>query len=181
MLAGMYRDNSLVPAEAIRLTALGLLAGGDLRYDALAAAVRRTIAQLAGPSLDLMGPSLELLRFEGLVRPVDGSGERALLSLTDEGRQALEALLCANVRPQVTDFNRLVIGLKLRFLPLLPAGRRRDQLEMMEDLYRAEVARLSALRDGPEGAEGLLGPWLDLEIAAARARIDWCLAAQAAL
>ncbi|HYC12673.1 MAG TPA: hypothetical protein VEC75_00390, partial [Stellaceae bacterium] len=62
----MFRDRSLVPAEAIRLTALGLLAEGPRRYGDLAAAVRHFTGRIVGPSLDLMGSSLELLRYEGL-------------------------------------------------------------------------------------------------------------------
>ena len=36
----MYRDNTLIPSEAIRLLALGILADGDRRYAELASEVR---------------------------------------------------------------------------------------------------------------------------------------------
>ncbi len=81
----MYRDNTLIPTEAIRLAALGILEAGPRRYAELAREVRDFASRFTGPSLDLMGSSLELLRYEGLVDPVDGVGmeDNALLALTD--------------------------------------------------------------------------------------------------
>src|SRR3546814_5579489 len=73
----MYRDNSLVPKEAIRLAALGLLAERDRPYGDLAREVREFAARIVGPSLELLGNSIELLRFEGLIAPVDGKGTRS--------------------------------------------------------------------------------------------------------
>jgi DNA-binding PadR family transcriptional regulator len=180
----MYRDNSLIPSEAIRLAALGSLAKGPRRYGDVAREVRHFIGRLVGPSLDLLGSSLELLRFEGLVEPIDGAGmeDNATLALTQPGRAALHQLLTASLRAQVNDMNKLVMALKLRFLHLLDAEERIAQAEMLEDALRAEIARLSDLRGHPTGSEGLLGPWLDLEIAQAEARLHWCrrMIAQAA-
>jgi Putative AphA-like transcriptional regulator len=61
----MFRDNSLIPAEAIRLAALGMLAESQRRYSDLAGEIRHLTSRIVGPSLDLMGTSLELQRYEG--------------------------------------------------------------------------------------------------------------------
>ncbi len=50
----MYRDNSLIPSEAIRLLALGILAGGDKSYAELAGEVRHFVSHITGPSLELV-------------------------------------------------------------------------------------------------------------------------------
>jgi Putative AphA-like transcriptional regulator len=67
----MFRDHSLVPAEAIRLAALGLLAEAPRPYADLTAEVRYLTSRIAGPSPELMGTSLELLRYEGLVAQIE--------------------------------------------------------------------------------------------------------------
>ena len=67
----MYRDNTLIPTEAIRLAALGSLAEGDKQYAELASEIRYFVARITGPSLDLLGSSLELLHYEGLASPVE--------------------------------------------------------------------------------------------------------------
>lgn len=193
----MFRDNSLIPTEALRLAMLGFLAEGPKRYADLAATVRRFASRMAGPSLDLLAPSLELLRFEGLVAPVDDAaggaaggtpGGRSMednpaLRLTDAGRAALDGLLTANMKPLVNDLNKLVVALKLRFLHLLAREDQLVQLEMLEDLYRNERARLVDLKANEEAAiiDGLLPAWLDQEIAQAEARIAWCQEIQARL
>ena len=64
----MYKDNSLIPTEAVRLAALGTLQEGPRRYADLAAEVRGFVGHIVGPSLDLIGPPMELLRVEGLDR-----------------------------------------------------------------------------------------------------------------
>src|SRR4051794_37480294 len=109
----VYRDNSLIPTEAIRLCALGELAHGPRRYADLAQSVRHFVQRITGPSLDLLGPSLELLRVEGLIEPVDGDGmvDNALLRLTEMGRSSLVKLLTAGIRTQANDFTKLVIAL----------------------------------------------------------------------
>ena len=62
----MYKDNSLVPSEAVRLAALGLLARGPRgSYADLARDIRHITSRIVGPSLDLLGPSLELSRSKG--------------------------------------------------------------------------------------------------------------------
>ena len=67
----MYQDNTLLPREVIRMAALGTLAGRAVSYAELANEVRHFVSRIAGPSLDLMGTSIELLRYEGLVSPMD--------------------------------------------------------------------------------------------------------------
>jgi hypothetical protein len=170
----MLRDNSLVPTEAIRLAALGTLAGRDLRYGDLAREIRHFTSRVVGPSLDLMGTSIELLRYEGLVEAVDGKGmeDNALLRLTAAGRQAFETLMGAHLKVPGGEVNRLAIALKLRFLPLLPPAARRAQLDLIAEWCGAELARLEDLRQH-HAAEDLLSGWLDLDIAQYQARLGW--------
>ena len=51
----MYRDNTLIPSEAVRLLALGILAGTPTSYAELAREVRHFTGRIVGPSLDLVG------------------------------------------------------------------------------------------------------------------------------
>jgi DNA-binding PadR family transcriptional regulator len=171
----MYRDNSLIPTEAVRLAALGELARAPKRYADLAVAVRHFVQRLTGPSLDLLGPSLELLKIEGLIRPVDGQGFRdnALLELTETGRATLTRLLSAPLKVQGSEINRLVVALKLRFLDLLSVEDRGDQLDLLADALAGERARLADLRASTD-ADSPLGRWLDLDLAQIDARIAWC-------
>ena len=66
--APMFRDNSLIPTEAVPAGRAGLAGRGPRRYGDLAAEIRHFTSRIAGPSLDLMGSSLELLRLRGLSR-----------------------------------------------------------------------------------------------------------------
>ena len=59
----MYADNTLTPKEAARLCALGTLADGPLTYEELARSVRHFLDRLQGPILDVMGSSIELLKY----------------------------------------------------------------------------------------------------------------------
>jgi hypothetical protein len=167
----MYRDNSLIPAEAVRLAALGELARAPRRYGDLAVAVRHFVQRLVGPSLDLLGPSLELLKIEGLIRPQ--AGEDPPLELTEPGRDALARLLSAPLQIQGGEINRLVVGLKLRFLDLLPPDGRMDQLDFLADALIGEHARLADLRCATD-PNSPLAAWLDLEIEQIDTKIAWC-------
>jgi DNA-binding PadR family transcriptional regulator len=171
----MFRDNSLIPAEAIRLAALGLLAEAPRRYGELAMEIRHFTSRVVGPSLDLMGTSLELLRYEGLAESVDGEGttDNAMLRLTPAGTEALHALLQARLRAPVGDFNRLALLLKLRFLHHLPAAEQQAQMALMAESIESEVARLEDLRGHHAQAPGPFLDWLDLDLGALRARLDW--------
>jgi DNA-binding PadR family transcriptional regulator len=175
----MFRDNSLVPTEAIRLAALGTLAEEPLRYAELAGKIRHFTARIVGPSLELMGSSLELLRYEGLVEAVEGTGmvDNALLRLSPAGRDALATLLTAGLRAPNGEINKLVLALKLRFLHLLPPAARAEQIDVIAEWLEGEIARLEDLRRGDAAGSDLFLGWLDQDIAQARARLGW-LAAQ---
>jgi hypothetical protein len=170
----MYQDNSLLPREAIRLAALGTLAETPMTYAALAADVRNFASRVAGPSLELMGTSIELLRYEGLVQPVDGATEaNAELTLTDDGREELTQLLRAQLRPPLSDVNKLIVALKFRFLHLLPEEDQQTQLAMMVDACETDLVRLVDLRGQYSGDGGHLVAWLDNEICIVEDRLVW--------
>lgn len=171
----MFRDESLTPKEAIRLAALGLLAQAPKRYADLANEVRHFTARYWGPSLDVMGSSIELLRFEGLVEASAESETSAdtVLRLTDKGRDALVALLSAAVRTPGNDFNKLAVALKLRFMHLLPRAEQREQAEMLVEMREAELARLTDLRATGDVGDGYLPRWLDHDIAQVEADLAW--------
>ena len=176
----LYRDQSLLPTEAVRLAALGLLAAGPRRYGELAVEVRHFISRMLGPSLDVLGTSIELLRYEGLIEP---TGTRAapgqslsadsVVQLTQSGRAALKDLLTSRVRAPLTDLSKLVIALKLRFIHLLDPEERRAQFEMLIDLSTAELARLNDLRAKYAEQDNLLGDWLAQDIAQSEERLAW--------
>jgi DNA-binding PadR family transcriptional regulator len=172
----VYRDNSLIPTEAIRLCALGELALAPRRYADLAQSVRHFVQRITGPSLDLLGPSLELLRIEGLIEPVDGQGmaDNALLSLTQSGRATLLKLLTAGIRAQASDFTKLVIALKLRFLDLLEPAARAIELDRLVEAHERERARLVDLRQAETKEPSPLLDWLELEIRQVDERLAWC-------
>lgn len=172
----MYRDNSLMPKEAVRLAVLGtLIQGGPLRYADLAGSVRYFLDRITGPSLDLMGTSLEMLRYEGLIEALDGTGmeDNALLGPTDAGRAEFEQLMRANVRaPSADGLNKLVIALKLRFLHQLDREAQLDQIDHLVSLYETELARLGDLKRA-ETRQGPFAEWLDQDIAQAEDRLAW--------
>jgi DNA-binding PadR family transcriptional regulator len=169
----MFRDKTLIPTEAIRVLALGLLADRPRRYAELAQELRRFIGLVLGPSLDMLAPSLELLRFEGLAATGDGAGPDAVFAIAEKGRGELLTLLRANVRAPLNDTNRLVIALKFRFLHLLPPDERPAQMALLADLYETERGRLEALRAEDAAGNPAFAAWLDHEIALADERIEW--------
>ena len=171
----MFRDNSLMPKEAIRLAALGFLASGPRGYGELANEVRHFTARYWGPTLDVMASSIELMRLEGLIE-TDAEGETpsdALLGLSEAGEVELHELLSATVRVQANDFNKLVIALKLRFLDLLPPGERRDQVDTMIEMREGELARLCDLRAAHADAGSYFVRWLDHDIDRCGRDIAW--------
>ena len=165
----MFRDNSLMPKEAIRLTALGLLSQGPKSYAALANEVRHFTTRFWGPTLDVMASSIELMRLEGLVE----NDAQAMLLLTDAGRAELRELLSATVRAEASDFSKLAIALKLRFMHLLPAAEQRDQIESLIEMRQSEAARLIDLRGSHAEEEGHFLNWLDREIDRTGADLAW--------
>ena len=158
----MYADNTLTPREAVRLCALGTLASGPRRYSDLAGEIRHFTSHVLGPSLDVMGTSIELLKYEGLV-----------LTISDAGREELATLLTARIRAQSNDMNKLIMALKFRFLHLLPKDDRLDQIDLLLEAAEGEAARLQSLRDHHAADPGLLNVWLDHDIDALEQRIKW--------
>lgn len=176
----MYRDNSLIPSEALRLLALGLLTQGPRRYGALVAEVRDFVGHVVGPSLDLLGAPLEVLKVEGLVAAVEaaaeGSEEEAQdppLAITGAGLAEARRLLLANVRPPANDINKLIVAVKIRFLQLLPLEEQRMQADMLAESCQREVLRLTELRGRLGNDDATFLAWLDREIAAAKDRLTW--------
>jgi DNA-binding PadR family transcriptional regulator len=170
----MYKDNSLIPTEAVRLAALGLLTEAPRPYADLADEVRYFTSRIVGPSLDLIGPPVEVLRVEGLIESAGGgSGSDAALRITEAGRQELMRLLGANLRGPLGEFNKLVIALKLRFLHLLEPAARRLQAELLAEICERELTRLTDLRRHYEGRSGHLVDWLDHDIAQVEQRLGW--------
>jgi DNA-binding PadR family transcriptional regulator len=171
----MFSDNTLTPREAIRLCALGTLALATMRYSELAIAVRHFVSRVLGPSLDAMGPSLELLRYEGLIEAVDGMGmeDDARMVISEAGRKELVTLLTANLRAAATDLNKLIVALKFRFLHLLDTEDRLIQADLLLEVSENELARLEDLREHHRDDEGFLVQWLDHDIDSLEARLSW--------
>ena len=171
----MYRDKTLIPSEAIRLCMLGTLALRPYTYAELSREVRAFTSRIAGPSLDMMGSSIELLRAEGLVAPAIDMSETAeeILELTKTGEKELRFLLVSNVRSPVDGVSQLVFALKLRFLHLLSPEDSRDQIERMREISETERARLLDLKKRYGTEPGEFDAWLDLELTQIEDRLDW--------
>lgn len=173
----MFADNTLTPKEAVRLCALGSIASQPMRYGQLAGAVRHFTSRIMGPSLELMGTSIELLRYEGLVEALDGKGmeDDALLGITPAGRRELHTLLTARLR-LASDLSKLVVALKMRFFHLLEPHEQQDQADLLIDGVEGELARLLDLRGNyaqEEGAGSALVGWLDHDIELLEHRLAW--------
>lgn len=169
----MYADHTLTPKEAIRLCALGSLALAPMRYSDLAISIRHFISRVIGPTPEIMGHSLELLKYEALVETVEGSGEGALLRITEDGRREMQVLLTANVRASNTELNTLITALKFRFLHLLSPEEQQAQAELLLASVERELARLQDLRAHPSGAAGFMPDWLNHHIEAIEQRLAW--------
>ena len=173
----MFADNTLTPREAVRLCALGTLARKPMRYGELAGSVRHFISRVAGPQIDLMGTSIELLRHEGLVQAMDGMGQEddATLTLTPAGSRELHHLLTARLRPG-SDLSRLIVALKMRFLGLLEPQQQRAQIDLLAEAAEGELSRLDDLLaslDRECAEDATLGQWLDREISDLEGRLAW--------
>ena len=117
-----------------------------MAYAELAAGVRHFVTHVMGPSLDVLGTSIELLKHEGLVTPISGEKDKAVLEITNEGLAELKVLLKARIKTAENDLNKLVIALKFRFMDLLNADERLLQLDLLSDSVENELARLEDLR-----------------------------------
>ncbi len=170
----MFADQTLTPKEALRFCALGLVADAPMRYSDLARGVRDFSARVMGPSLDLMGTSIELLKYEGLVSAIEGEGmeDDALLAVTDTGRATLRTLLTARLRPG-SDITRLVVALKMRFLHLLNESEKRAQIDMLIDVSESDLARLEDLAEVSADESDGFRRWLGFEIEQTRQRLSW--------
>ncbi len=169
----MYRDKSLIPSEAVRLTVLGILAQeGPRPYGELAGAARHFGQRVVGPSLDLLGPSIELLRVEGLIEAVPGADEDRV-RIAEAGAAELRRLLTAPLGGPMGGINRLIVALKMRFLHLLSPDERRQQVELLTDLCREELVRVADLRRHHDGETGYLTEWLDHDLAEIDTRLAW--------
>lgn len=170
----MFADKTLTPREAVRLCALGTIAGGPMHYSALASSVRHFISRLTGPSVDLLGTSIELLRYEGLVEAIGGEGmeDDAALTITDAGRREFRTLMTAPLRP-ASDLSKLITALKFRFLHLLEREDQEAQVDLLIDTSETGLNRLIDLRDSMTDEGGYVVDWLDDEIARAEARLNW--------
>src|SRR5262245_47940074 len=173
----MYKDNSLIPSEAVRLAALGLLAKRPRVYADLARDIRHFTARIVGPSLDLLGPSLELLQVEGLIEATDPKAlaDTQIIRLTKDGEAELQRLMNANLRGPMGEVNKLIVALKLHFLDLLTPEQRRQQLEMLMEVCDRELIRLNDLREQHTDSDSALLSWLDHEIEEVQRRRDWFL------
>jgi DNA-binding PadR family transcriptional regulator len=171
----MYKDNSLVPSEAVRLAALGLLAKGPRAYADLAREIRHFAQRIVGPSLELLGPSLELFKVEGLIEARDTKAphDQQLMSLTESGRAELRRLMTANMRGPMGEVNKLIVALKLAFFETLSLEEQRMQVEVLQEACERELVRLVDLRSHHAESGGLLVAWLDHEIAEVEARQAW--------
>lgn len=173
----MFADNTLTPKEAVRLCALGTVARESTRYSELAGSVRHFLSRVAGPQLDLMGMSIELLRYEGLVEAIDGAGmeDDAQVAITEAGRRELHSLLTARLRPG-TDLSKLIIALKMRFLDLLEIKEQRAQADLLIEMVESELTRLIDLRGSfatNDSDPCHLTDWLDHDIALLETRLAW--------
>lgn len=169
----MFHENALLPAQAARLTALGMLAEAPRRYADLAREVGHFTSCILGQSLDLMGTSLELLRYEGLIEASDGTGmvDNAEMRLTPAGRAALVRLLQAGLHAPAVEVNRLVLALKLRFLPILGETDGAEIEAQIREWYAGEITRFEELRARHGARSPRFRRWLDREIDLARERL----------
>lgn len=179
----MYADRTLIPTEVIRLCALGTLTVAPLTYAELAREVRAFTGRMAGPSLDMMGTSIELLRTDGLIEAVKPgeAGAEPTLRLTPDGEAELRELLTANLRNTLDDISRIVFALKLRFLHLLEPAVAREQIDRMIEISEADKARRTDTKTRYGAEPGFFGAWLDADIDRATNRIAWLTALKAGL
>ena len=168
----MYTDNTLTPKETVRFCALGLLTDCERTYSELAISVRHFIDRIQGASLDVLGTSVELLKYEGLVITYV-SAEDEVLQITDKGHNELITLLTANIRANSSDQNKLIEALKFRFLHLLDQAKKINQVNLLIERAEQELFRLFDLRDYYIQEPGHIVDWLDQEIGELESRLKW--------
>jgi hypothetical protein len=153
--------------------ALGLLAERQRPYGDLASEIRYFTSSFAGPSLDLMGSSIEILSTHGLIEPIEGQGmaDNAVMRLLPAGRAALDDLLRARLGLGQGDISRLALRLKLRFLALLPETEQPAQRAHIVETLESERARLADIRGRNADAPAMFRDWLDRDIEALDAHL----------
>ncbi len=169
----MYADHTLTPKEAVRFCALGILADRDLSYSRLTVAVRHFIDRVQGPSLDVLGTSIELLKYEGLVETANEQADDPLFEITDKGRHELADLLTANIRATDSDHNKLIEALKFRYLHLLAKPDQLNQADLLSERAEIELTRLMDLHEHYAQDPGHFLDWLDREIGEIKNRLVW--------
>lgn len=174
----MYADRTLIPTEVIRLCALGTLTLAPMTYADLAREVRAFTGRLSGPTLDMMGTSIELLRTDGLIEAGQPAkpGAEATLRLTPTGETELRALLTADLRNTLDDLSRIVFALKLRFLHFLEPAVAREQIDRMIEISEADKARRDETKARYVDEPGYFSAWLDADIERANERVAWLTA-----
>ncbi|MBB4286360.1 hypothetical protein [Roseospira goensis] len=170
----MFADKTLTPRETVRLCALGLIADAPDSYATIARQVRDFVTRITGPSLDLLGSSMELLQVEGLISSSAGDriDDTARLEITEAGHVELRRLLTANLRAS-SDLSKLVMALKFRFLHLLPPEDQRAQAELLLDSRETELNRLLDMRQAHGDGDGPFNDWLEHEITQAERSQAW--------
>ena len=158
------------------MAALGALIERERSYDDIANEVRSFISRIVGPSLELMGTSIELLKLEGLIETVNDNdkGDSSLLQLSPAGLQELKEYLRSNLKSGGSELNKLVIALKLRFIDILDDDERRDQLLAIRDMYHNEKRRLQDLKNQTTWLTGFLLESIELDLFIVNKRIQWC-------
>lgn len=169
----MYADNTLTPKESVRLCALGMLAEGPVAYSQLAVSVRHFMDRVLGPSLDVLGTSIELLKYEGLAIVHDDKSADAIIEITEDGRAELKTLLTANIRAIESDQNTLIEALKFRYLHILDKPQQRTQIDLLIERTETELARLADLHDQFTESRGHLGEWLERQTGELKSRLEW--------
>lgn len=173
----MYSDRTLLPKECLRLCALGTLALSDkpISYADLANAVRHFMSHMMGPSLDMMGSSLQLLKLEGLVKEDTSNGtfSDAQLVLTKQGHDKFIELMQGNLRDTSGELSRLIMALKMRYLHLLDEDIRREQIEILQDVCELDLDRVLALREEHTNEAANFTGWLEMEVKRLEQKLDW--------
>lgn len=169
----MYQDKSLTPTEAVKLAALGAMMDQIMSYADLARDIRYFVARVVGPSLDLLGSSLEILRLEGLIenQSVSTDPEKNILAITTDGKDMFNDLMSCSLRTPPDDASRLVYALKLRFLTFLKDEERLDQIDLLREIAETELARFEDLKKSH--GKGYLGQALDMDIDQTRVKLSW--------